>query len=80
MVEFSLNPIRYISRVWAMGKLGQTLVIACLVVTVIAIYVGFSMRLNGFGLTAVWIVSIWSLDMVRRSIGISTYENNMALF
>ena len=41
-----------------MGKLGHILIIACLVVTVIAVYVGFSIRLNGFGLTAVWVVPI----------------------
>jgi len=58
MVGFSLNPIRYITRVWAMGKLGRTLVIVCLVVTAIAVYVGFSIKPTGFGLAAVWIVPI----------------------
>ncbi|MBI2830976.1 MAG: hypothetical protein HYX79_01810 [Chloroflexi bacterium] len=58
MVEFSLDPVRYITRVWTMGKLGRILVIACLVVTAIAIFVGFSISLNGFGLAAVWVIPI----------------------
>ena len=60
MVEFSLNPIKYITRVWGMGKLGHTLVISCFAVTIIAVYIGFSTRLNSFGLTAVWVITIGS--------------------
>ncbi len=41
-----------------MGKLGPILIVSWIVITIAAAYVGFSIELNGLGLTAVWVVPI----------------------
>jgi len=58
MIEFSLNPIEYVTRVWTYGKAGRMSVISCIIINVLAVFMSISLPLNGLGLTAVLVIPI----------------------